>query len=146
MDELEIADVLEFPEPRRRWVRRGVRGLVGEPAVCEDRVDDVGLGRLDDADDFHRGTARGTFKRIDLPDTLDEGGPPAAGSAGRGGPGGLLLVRPVAVGLGAQAAILIRVEAEVSYEILAGVRDVLGELGDEVQCVEDLEVAGDPLD
>ncbi len=46
MDELEIADVLEFPEPRRRCVLRGARGLVGEPAVCADCVDDVGLGRL----------------------------------------------------------------------------------------------------
>ena len=39
------------------------------------------------------------MKRIDLPDTLDEGGPPAAGSAGRGGPGGLLFVGPVGVAL-----------------------------------------------
>ncbi len=55
-----------------------------------------------------------------------------------------MFVRPVGVGLGAGAAALVGVPAEVAHEMLAGVGDVLGELGDEVQCVEDLEVAGDP--
>ena len=41
VDELEITDVLEFAQPRRR----GPRGLVGEPAVGEDLLDDVLLTR-----------------------------------------------------------------------------------------------------
>ena len=53
-------------------------------------------------------------------------------------------MRPVAGGLGVQAAALIRVEAEVPSEVPSGVGDVLGEFGDEIQSVEDLEVAGDP--
>ena len=51
-------------------MRRRPRGFVGEPAVGEDRVDDVGLGRFDEADDFHRETASGTSPWIDVPDTL----------------------------------------------------------------------------
>ncbi len=34
----------------------------------EDRVDDIGLGRLDEADDLHRGPAAGALEGIDLPD------------------------------------------------------------------------------
>ncbi len=53
-------------------------------------------------------------------------------------------MRPVAVGLGADAATLVRVEAEIPSEVPSGVGDVLGEFGDEVQGVEDLEIAGHP--
>ena len=35
------------------------------------------VGRLDEADDSRRGPARGALQRIDLQDTLDQGGPPA---------------------------------------------------------------------
>ncbi len=72
--------------------------------------------------------------------TLDQGGPSTAGLGGRWGPRGLGIVRWVAVGLGPQAAALIRVKAEVTSEVPSGFGDVLGELGDEVQRVEDLEV------
>jgi len=113
--------------------------------VGEDRVDDVGLGRFDEADDFHRETASGTSPWIDVPDTLDQGGPASAGPGGRWRRRGPGIVRRVAVGFGSQAASLIRGEAEVAHQMLAGVGDVLGELGDEVQGVEDLEVAGDPF-
>ncbi len=65
-------------------------------------------------------------------------------SAERGRPRGLGIVRCVAGGLGAHASTLIRVEAEIPHKMRPGVGDVLGELGDEVQRVEDLEVAGDP--
>jgi hypothetical protein len=44
---------------------------------------------------------------------------------------------------GPQAAGLVGVLAEVADQVLAGLGDVLGELGDKVQGVEDLEVAGD---
>ena len=64
VDELEITDVLEFVDLRRQGVRRGPRGLVGEPAVGEDLLDDVGLGRLDEADDLHRGPAAGGVRFI----------------------------------------------------------------------------------
>ena len=43
---------------------------------------------------------------------------------------------------GSQPAGLVRVPAEVADEVLVGIGDVLGEFGDEVQGVEDLEVAG----
>ena len=46
MDELEITFVVEFAGRRRRCLRRGPRGLVCEPTVCEDLLDDVRLGRL----------------------------------------------------------------------------------------------------
>ena len=52
-------------------------------------------------------------------------------------------MRLVAGGLGAHAAALIRVEAEIPHKMRPGVGDVLGDLGDEVQGVEDLEVAAD---
>ena len=74
LDELEVIDVLEFAELHRRGVRRGPRGLVGEPAVGEDLLDDVGLGGLDETDYSHRGPARGTSQWIDVPDALDQGG------------------------------------------------------------------------
>ena len=50
-------------------------------------------------------------------------------------------MRGVAAGLGAHAGTLIRIEAEITSEVPSGVGDVLGKLGDEVQGVEDLEVA-----
>ena len=50
-------------------------------------------------------------------------------------------MRGVAAGLGAHAATLIRVQAERTSEVPSGVGDVLGKLGDEVQGIEDLDVA-----
>jgi hypothetical protein len=47
-----------------------------------------------------------------------------------------------AVGLGAKATGLRGVETKIAHQMLAGVRDVLRELGDEIQRIEDLEVAG----
>ena len=48
----------------------------------------------------------------------------------------------LANGFGAAAAGLVRVEAEIPHEVPSRIGNVLGELGDEVQRVEDLEVAG----
>ena len=56
------------------------------------------------------------------------------------------IVRRVAFGFGAPAATLVRVEAEIPHKMLPGIGDVLGELGDEVEGVEDLEVAGDAVE
>jgi RNA polymerase sigma-54 factor len=48
-----------------------------------------------------------------------------------------------AAGFGAAATRPIRVEAEGPPQVLSAVGDVLGEFGDEVQGIEELEVAGD---
>ncbi len=48
-----------------------------------------------------------------------------------------------ATGLGTAAACLVRVETERPDKIPSGVGDVLGQLGDEIQGIEDLEGAGD---
>ena len=50
LEELEITDVLKLSDLRRRCVWRRARGLVGEPTVGEDLLDDVGLCRFDEAD------------------------------------------------------------------------------------------------
>ena len=49
VDDLAITDVVEFAGRRRRCLRRGAWGLAWQLAVCKDRVDYVGLGRLDEA-------------------------------------------------------------------------------------------------
>ena len=48
----------------------------------------------------------------------------------------------LAVGFGAETPGLAGIETNVAHEVRSGLGDVLGELGDEVQRVEDLEVAG----
>ncbi len=97
--------------------------------------------------DRQRGHWRGSTCQTRLIQ-LDHGGPSAAGNAGRWDPRGRRcgIVRRVAVGLGAHAAALLRVETEIPHKMRPGVGDVLGELGDEVHWVEHLEVACDPLD
>jgi hypothetical protein len=70
----------------------------------------------------------------------------AIGLVGRGPGGrGLGLGGRIVRGVGPGAATSggTGIEAEVADQVLAGLGDVLGELGDEVQGVEDLEVAAD---
>ncbi len=49
-----------------------------------------------------------------------------------------------AAGFGAEAAGLRGIEAKIAHEVLSGLGDVLSELGDEIQGLKDLEIAGDP--
>ncbi len=62
---------------------------------------------------------RRALKGIDLPDAFDQGCPSAAGNAGRWRRRGrsLVIERRVAVGLGAHAATLVRVEAEIPLSV-----------------------------
>ncbi len=81
----------------------------------------------------------GAEKRVDLPHLLDQGRPAATGLAGRrvvviNLDGGAVL----AVGFGAEAAGLRGIEAKVADQVLVGLGEVRGELGDEVQRVEAL--------
>ena len=118
--------------------------MVGQTAVGEDLVDHMTLGGLDEADDLHAAAAARADEGVDFPHVLDEGRPAAAGLVGGGsavvGPGGRV-VR--GVGFGATTSRRTGVEAKVVGEVLSGVGDVLGEFGDEVQGIEDLEVAAD---
>jgi hypothetical protein len=112
--------------------------------VGEDLVNDVALGGLNEADDLHPAATSGADERIDFPHLLEEGGPAAAGKVGRG-----LVVISLdgggvrAVGFGAAATGTRGIEAEIADEVPAGLGNVLGELGDEVQGLEDLEIPGD---
>jgi hypothetical protein len=111
--------------------------------VREHPVDDVALFGVDKADDLHGAAAAGALRRIDLPVALDQGRPATVGNAARC----VIVVdfddvAPLAVGPGSQAAGRVRVPAEVADQVLVRFGDVRGELGDEVERIEDLEVAG----
>ncbi len=113
--------------------------MLPQATVLEDVLDDVGLGGLNEAEDLESGAAAGAEKRVDLPHLLDQGRPAATGLAGRrvvviNLDGGAVL----AVGFGAEAAGLTGIETEITNQVLVGLGDLRGELGDEVQRVEAL--------
>jgi hypothetical protein len=120
--------------------------------VFEDLADHVALLSFDEADDLHRRAALGAPKRVGLVDALNKHGPAAAVESGRGGDRGVVLIVRVRLGVGiarfcgglfgAKTAGLIGVMPVVADEVFAGVRDVLGQFSEEIQRLEDLEIAG----
>ncbi len=79
-----------------------------------------------------------------MPDPFDQRCP---ASAGKVGPRRAVVVDLDDVGLlgvffGAEAAGFTGIPAQITSQVLSGVGDVLGEFGDEVQGIKDLEVTG----
>ena len=149
VDELQVADVTDLAKALlpsgaavvRRWC---TRRLLPQPAVPQDSFDHVVLRWLDEADDLEASVAARTFKRIDVPDPFDQRCPAPAGTVGprRAVVVDLHDVALVGVGFGAEAAGFTGIPAEITSQVPSGVGDVLGELGDEVQGIKDLEVTG----
>jgi len=112
-----------------------------------------GAGLIPKAVDLHGPAAVGAQQRVGLVDTLDEHGPAAAGVVLRprccgllGGCGPTLTRRhaaPSPRGRGVTPAGLVRVAAVVAGQVLAFIRDVLGKFSQEVERLEELEVAFD---
>ena len=117
--------------------------------MAKDLLDDVLLVGFDEGDDLHRAAALGAAERVGVVDVLDEGGPAAAGFGGRERvarrQGGRFdPIRASGGGeFGSPASGLVRVVPEVANQVLALVGDVLGEFGQEVQGLEELEVPAD---
>ncbi len=143
LDDLDVE--IDRPSDVRRWP-----GLPIQTEVTQDSFNHFGLAWLDEADHLHPTAAPGAGQRIDLEDTLDELRPPSAtrGPAGRARVvdlDGELALRLPTIGrlptvpstLGAQTTGLVGVPAPVqnpvAHEVLPRIRNVLGDLGQEVQ-------------
>jgi hypothetical protein len=115
----------------------------------QDLLHDVSLAALDEGDNLHFGSTFGAGQRIRLVHPPDEGGPGRQvrrlGLALRGavaaGLGAVDLDFIVCTLLGSHPAAAIGIPAVVPHQVLALVRDVLSQFGQEVEDVEDLEVA-----
>ena len=140
--------------PGCAWgLRRGAGwGVLPEAAVFEDLVDDLALPSFDKGDDLHGPTALGAEQRVGLVDAFDEHGPASSVEPHRIGNDRLVLVVPARLGgriglggdlFGTHAPGLVGVVTVVADEVFALVGDVLGEFGEEVQGLKDLEVTGD---
>ena len=119
-----------------------------QPAVPQDLLDHVALRRLDEGDDLHLAAALGTLQRVDLVDPLDEHGPGLAARLAGWMPRRVPAYRRGDIGgrrcrfgrLPPQPAGLVRVPAVIADQMRALGRNVLGELGQEIQRREDLEI------
>ena len=127
----------------RRWSPR--RTLFPQPAVPENLLDHFGLVSLNEADDAHRRAALGTAEWVRFVTLLDQRRPSFAGfpSRGRGGRSGGSGGRG-RLALGPLPAALVRIPPVIPHQMLSGVRNMLGDFGQEIQRIEYLEVARGP--
>ena len=114
--------------------------------MFEDLADELAMASFDEGDNLHGPAALGAQQRVGLVDALNEHGPTlAVGGVGScAADVGLWPIVIVLIGLfGSHAAGLVGVVAIVADEVFAMIGDVLGEFGEEVKGIEDLEIAGD---
>ena len=110
--------------------------------MLQNLFDHLALIPLDERDDFHFRTTLGAAERIRLVNLLDEGRPALAGLPGAGPTGRRCApLRCRRLRLGPLPPLLIRLPPVIPDQVLSGIWYVLGDFGEEVQRIEDLEVA-----
>jgi hypothetical protein len=97
---------------------------------------------FDEGEDFELDPASRTAKRIRFVHLLDERGPPFASLPCRGRSGRSCGARSRRrLPLGSLAPSFVRIPPVIPDQVLPGVRNMLGDFGQEIQRVENLEVA-----